>query len=384
MNDYHKSDANLPPPPPAVTRKTTAPIAAGLGTPLDFRGNPMRGNQGNASQTPVDTQQIPAEISEPQSPRKQATEVLAARAGALSDEIDFVDFVAGLVHGTFDAIVDASIRQMESYADLVSAVAKTVDQFTEDNVTLNQARDWLVQQYPQDLVLDLNGAPQVRARPLQGDDEGIPSSPIWLRDYDLEGQDLTDELIEESILPRARLKVGHSRQQTLATIVLLGLNRVVVKDGTVSARLRFRAAASDKAKVDYAVSNDPGGGSSWGNRGASSYHTPSTKVSTVGVNVQSDAELKAELFGEVKINFASETLPLEKFADEARRTILERRARPSQATAPRSPEVVATPAPPATTPVIAQPIANLPAAIPTSPPVSAVQPAPPSTPPVNP
>lgn len=384
MTDYHKSDASLPPPPPAVTRKATAPAAVGLGTPLDFRGNQMRGNHGTASQAPVEPQPISPEISKPQSPRKQATEVLAARAGALSDEIDFVDFVAGLVHGTFDAIVDASIRQMESYADLVSAVAKTVDQFTEDNVTLNQARDWLVQQYPQDLVLDLNGAPQVRARPLQGDDEGNTSSPIWLRDFDLEGQDLTDELIEELILPRARLKVGHSRQQTLATIVLLGLNRVVVKDGTVSARLRFRAAASDKAKVDYAVSNDPGGGSTWGNRGASSYQSPSTKVSTVGVNVQSDAELKAELFGEVKINFASETLPLEKFADEARRTILERRARPSQVVTPRSPEVAAAPAAPAVAPVIAQPIANVPAAIPTTPPVSAVQPAPPSTPPVNP
>jgi hypothetical protein len=149
-------------------------------------------------------------------------------------------------------------------------------------------------------------------------------------------------LLEDTIVPKARLKVGQSRQQTLATLVLLGLNRVIVRDGTISARLRFRASASDKAKVDYAVSDDPSGGSSWGGRGSSA-QLPSTKVSTLGVNVQSDADLKAELFGEVKINFASETLPLERFADEARRTLLERRAKPSQ--------VPATPAPAAATPV---------------------------------
>lgn len=51
--------------------------------------------------------------------REAATESIGRRAGALSDELDFPEFVASLVHGTFDAIVDSSIRQMESFADLV-------------------------------------------------------------------------------------------------------------------------------------------------------------------------------------------------------------------------------------------------------------------------
>ena len=68
-------------------------------------------------------------------PRSAATDTLAARAGALSDEIDFPAFVAGLVHGTFDAILDASIRQMEAYAELVSTVARSVSDFSRDNVS---------------------------------------------------------------------------------------------------------------------------------------------------------------------------------------------------------------------------------------------------------
>ena len=333
----------LPAPPPDVNR-TAQPHAQSLGTPLDFRRGTVRREEPAAENGSAPEQTNGS--TPPSGPRKQATETLAQRAGALSDEIDFPDFVASLVHGTFDAIVDASIRQMESYADLVSAVAKTVDQFTNDNVTLNQARDWLVQQYPQDLYLDLSSSPKLMPKPIEGEDADTPRSPEWLREFEMEGAELTPEFLEEQLVPSARTKVGQSRQQMLATMVLLGLNRVIVRDGSISARLRFRASAADQTKVDYAVSDDPQGQSSWGSRGSSNYALPSTKVSTVGVNVQSDTDLKAELFGEVKINFASETLPLDRFTDEAKRTLLERRARPAQAKAPPAP--VAQPATPAT------------------------------------
>jgi len=284
------------------------------------------------AQVPTPTEDTPP----PSVPHKQATETIAQRAGALSDEIAFPAFVAGLVHGTFDAVVDSAIRQMESYASLVSAVAKPLEDFTRENVSENQAKDWLVQQYPKDLYLSLEGEPTVLPRPSANKDNPDElRSPEWLASFNVVGQELTPELIQDTLIPEAQRRLGRSRQQMLATMVLLGLNRVVVKDGTISARLRFRAEASDHAKVDYAVSDDPGADANWGARGSLTYPTASTKVSTVGVTAQSDANLKAELFGEVKINFASETLPLEKFADDARRTLLERHARPlTQAAAP--------------------------------------------------
>lgn len=362
-------NAPLPPPPPDI--RVTTPAAETLGTPLDFR-RANRGEEQDQVQSPAETNGSPP----PSGPKKQATETLAQRAGALSDEIDFPDFVASLVHGTFDAIVDASIRQMESYADLVSAVSKSVEQFTDDNVTLNQARDWLVQQFPQDLYLDLSGSPKLLPKPAEGEDADQPRSPDWLREFQMEGEELTAELIEEQLVPRARARVGQGRQQMLATMVLLGLNRVVVRDGSISARLRFRASASDTSKVDYAVSDDPQGGASWGSRGSAGYALPSTKVSTVGVNVQSDTDLKAELFGEVKINFASETLPLDRFTDEAKRTLLERRARPTSATPP--PRQVEAPPPPAP----AATPAPIPAVAPAAPPLSPASP-PATTPPTK-
>src|SRR5262245_28371183 len=50
-------------------------------------------------------------------------------ARATLNAIDFPSFVASLIQGTFKAIVDASIQQMEAYAELLKNVAKTVDQF---------------------------------------------------------------------------------------------------------------------------------------------------------------------------------------------------------------------------------------------------------------
>jgi hypothetical protein len=361
---------NLPPPPPDVRRTNgKRSPATSLGTPEDFRGG-LRRSQASANPTddttavaPTGAAPAPAgETPMPSGPRKQATETIAARAGALSDEIAFPAFVAGLVHGTFDAVVDSAIRQMESYASLVSAVAKPLEDFTRENVSENQAKDFLVQQYPKDLYLSLEGPPTVLPRP--SDDKENPDearSPEWLASFNVGGQELTAELIQDTLIPEAQKRLGRSRQQMLATMVLLGLNRVVVKDGTISARLRFRAEASDQAKVDYAVSDDPGGDGSWGARGSLTYPAASTKVSTVGVTAQSDANLKAELFGEVKINFASETLPLEKFADDARRTLLERHARPLKQAATPAPAAQPAPAT-AAAPATTMPMAPTPAA----------------------
>jgi hypothetical protein len=325
------------------------PYSFPLDTPAD-RFRRVAGNAGGAeaSQDSQPSQQSPpADSSAPApSPRAAATETIARRAGALSDEINFPAFVASLVHGTYDAVVDASIRQMEAFAGLVSAVAKDLDQFTAENVSRGQVLDWLAHQYPHDLMLDVpvgpNAAePALHPRQAASGEDG-DTGPSWLADYGLEGP-LTDDLIEEQLIPAARKKVGENRLQMLATMVLLGMNRINVKDGSISAKVRFRAAALDHAQVDYAVTQDPGN-QAWGSRGSATYDQHTTMVSTVGVNVQSDSDLKAELFGEVKINFVSETLPLDRFVDSARMAILQKNGRPTVAQGANAPQQ--NPAPP--------------------------------------
>jgi hypothetical protein len=53
-------------------------------------------------------------------------------AGDLLPQVGFPPFVANLIEGTFDAMVDASVRQMEAYTDLLSSVASSLDRFVDD------------------------------------------------------------------------------------------------------------------------------------------------------------------------------------------------------------------------------------------------------------
>jgi len=50
----------------------------------------------------------------------------------LVKEEDFPSFVASLVKGVFQAIVDSSIQQMQAYAELMASVARHLDEFAED------------------------------------------------------------------------------------------------------------------------------------------------------------------------------------------------------------------------------------------------------------
>lgn len=74
--------------------------------------------------------------------------VAPARASASRQDVDFPRFVADLIDGVFASIVDGSIEQMEAYAALVSDAAKSVAAFARDNDAAERARDHLVDRYP--------------------------------------------------------------------------------------------------------------------------------------------------------------------------------------------------------------------------------------------
>src|SRR5437899_8027455 len=60
---------------------------------------------------------------------------------------------------------------------------------------------------------------------------------------------LDDESIEEKLVPSARTQLATSRQQLLATMVLMGINRIVVTDGKIQAKIMYDFQARDNAKM---------------------------------------------------------------------------------------------------------------------------------------
>lgn len=250
------------------------------------------------------------------------TPVAASSVARITEDtlnaIAFPTFVADLIKGTFQAIVDSSIQQMEAYAELLSNVAKTVDEFMQDNITDNNARDWLAGTYPQALSLDTSSG-RPRLLPAPGTDDATP--PNFRRDLNLnEDVSLDEASIEELLVPAARRRIAQSRQQTLATMVLMGMNRIVVTRGRIKAGMGFRIDTTDRSRQEDATRFDSSSSAKarygWFLSPVSaSVKTTVSYVSSSKQDSESEIDVSANLTGEVDLQFRSDYFPLERFAD---------------------------------------------------------------------
>jgi hypothetical protein len=248
------------------------------------------------------------------SPR--AANQVARITEATLNAIAFPTFVADLVQGTFRAIVDASIQQMEAFGELIANVAKTVDQFASDNITDNQARDYLASSYPGHFRVDTDGeAPKMATVPGYED----RAKPGFQRDLELpEDVDVDEDVAEEVLVPAARRKLAVQRHQLLSTMVLMGINRIVVTSGRIRAQMGFRIAARDAGRVATAQEFDfrhDSAAAGWFGAGGAAHRTSVAYVSSTKKDSADELDVNASLTGELDLKFKSETFPLERFAD---------------------------------------------------------------------
>lgn len=259
----------------------------------------------------------------PPPPTPPTTSQIGGRAAEALAAVNFSGFVAGLVTGTFQAIVDATAQQLKEYAALVASISQSVDSFSRDNVSPGQVRGWLADRFSADLQI------QVPAAGTAGDPRLVPrpasagTSPAWLAQFGLQGQELSAELTDGELIEAGRPRLGEERLQTLASMVLMGINRIVVNDGDIRARLQFHAVARDLTTAEMAAVQMAQGiaGRQVSQGGVTAM------VSTLKANAQADASIKTNLMGEVRISFRSETFPLERFADSPAIQLLNRHAR---------------------------------------------------------
>ncbi|MFL6331780.1 MAG: hypothetical protein ACJ754_00390 [Pyrinomonadaceae bacterium] len=248
--------------------------------------------------------------------------------------IAFPTFVADLIKGTFNAITQSSIQQMEAYTKLLENVGKTVDQFMSDNISDLQAVGWLAQSYPDHIKIEKDDggaapgrkkggsagkAATVRAVPADGADDHPP--PNFKADLNL-GEDvsLDESSIEEKLVPAARRKLAQTRLQQLSTLVLMGINRIVVTGGKIRATMGFHIDTTDRAHAEEATDLDTrvaAAGSFGFGPWSASLSTSVTYVSSTRKDSDSELHVDADLTGEVEIHFKSDYFPLERFANTA-------------------------------------------------------------------
>ena len=259
-----------------------------------------------------------------------ATGAAGSTMEGMVDAVDFPGFVGGLIEGVFTAIVKTSIQQMEAYSTMVANVAKTVDQYMADNVSSEQAMDQLVNGQPDLFEADMRGdTPQVNQRQDADPDQmggflqslGLP--------FDLDTSD--PEVVKTEVVPAQRKVIAMDRQKLLATMVLMGINRIVVTDGKIQASVVFDLNARDivRRNQERATSFDENYHQRHNKKRKNGWWIFSTEKETdssflnVKTNVttnqtdesDSSLQLKTKLTGNVDLRFKSDYFPLEKMLD---------------------------------------------------------------------
>lgn len=253
-------------------------------------------------------------------PTMDATRAAGDTLRSIADGIGFPQFVESLITGVFQAIWNSSIQQLEAMADLLEAVSKSRTQFEMTEVSDADTVSWLTRKFPflkathtpGSVHLELDrGASLTDLKPtLQA---GLGATRAEL--------DRVHEGDLQALLTLGRRTLARQRQQNLATLVMMGLNRIVVDRGQLHAEMDMRVdtrSAARKATHDGLSTNTGAGigaagiGTGWGASGS-----VSTSIATVNdTQSQSDEELAAtgSLRSFVDITFHSEPVNLDQMA----------------------------------------------------------------------
>ncbi|CAN7557526.1 hypothetical protein LJR225_004069 [Phenylobacterium sp. LjRoot225] len=368
--------------------RDTALVASYLAAPEGIRAHKLAGGAPPARALDGDTwlaapssQNPPAQNADYQTARQAVTEIGTSdfkaggaregvsQMGAMVEQVNFTAFVGGLISGVFQAIVKSSIEQMEAYSSMIASVAKSLGQFMDDNVTDNQGRDHIVQQFPDTFEIgldDFSGDPQPRLKLKEGVEEGdalkAVNNKLTFVDGSPTSLDLSDENAEQALVLAARVQLAKQRQQLLASMVMMGINRIVITDGKISAKVIYQFQAHDDRRLersaqafDFARKADgsldytqdgtktwdnsskrvgnykgdyQGGGGSYSGNYTGDYSAESyakgthqyqqkpvmTAMSAAAEGSNSSLETRAQLAGNVEVNFKSDYLPLDKMA----------------------------------------------------------------------
>ncbi|MGZ9098162.1 MAG: hypothetical protein ACXW3O_00535 [Brevundimonas sp.] len=248
--------------------------------------------------------------------RPAATGQVATITRDTLQAIAFPTFVADLINGSFRAIVDSSIQQMQAFTEMIENVSKTVDEFMVDNVSDNQAREWLIGRYPQHVAVDRGDEDGPRLTVAEGAPDVLPD---FRGDLNLPEtvSSLDESMLEEMLVPAARRRLAQARLRLLSTLVMMGLQRIVVRSGKIKAGMKFKIDASDRVRQQegsrFGLDSEVSGGVNYGIWNVQA-RISVTYVTETRTDSDSAIDVGAELTGEVEIAFETDYLPLARLA----------------------------------------------------------------------
>jgi hypothetical protein len=260
----------------------------------------------------------------------QATRAAAGTIAAVRDSINFPVFVQSLITGVFQAILSSSVQQLGSIGEMLDGVSATADEF-QGTVGDAEVGPWLTGKFPSLFVAGEGG---VTTRPEVDLSEQGPALQAGLGATEDEVSGIDGDDLPGTLLPLARRKMARDKQSLLATMVQMGLQRIVVDEGRIHASMDLRVDAQSGSteqrtqRDDWRVNAAAAASGSFGPWSASA--SASTSVGQVKTDQQYTDEqiaVRAGLRSSVDLAFRTEQVPLDRMASEHARVRIDANAR---------------------------------------------------------
>lgn len=247
--------------------------------------------------------------------------------------VSFPRFVTDLVNGVFRAMLDSSSQQMQMYVNLLNSISTSVEGFEKSQTSLNGVRQWVAEHFPDSIEYE---APDIEPGETP-DPEDVPQSRLRLKagasmpdaeqirgTLGLQPEDAVDASNPEQLVPLARRTIARQRQSMLATMVQMGMQRIVIDSGKINASMRFhidtRSIASEDKGSQFGMQNRVKASGSFGVGawGASAeIENTISYVSTQRSQATEEINTDLELNSSVELNFRTDYLPLNRLAAQA-------------------------------------------------------------------
>lgn len=249
--------------------------------------------------------------------------------------ISFPRFVTDLLNGVFRAMNDSSQAQMQQYLQLLNAVSSTAAGFEQTQTSELHVRAWLVDHFPDKFEMDLPEPPEPGDPPPDPEDvepprlrlvagASMPPEAALRAALGVQPDQEFSASNPEALVPLARRQLARQRQQMLATMVQMGMQRIVIDAGKINAAMRFHidtrsAAAQDRANQSSIQNRIRAGGSFGAGPWGVSAEVENT-ISFVSTNRQQTSEeinTSADLNSSVELHFHTDAIPLNRLAAQA-------------------------------------------------------------------
>jgi SAM-dependent methyltransferase len=260
-----------------------------------------------------------------------AADRIAGTTRDVLNAVSFPRFVTDLINGVFKSMLDSNAQQMQMYVQLLNNVSASAEGFERSQFSIGAMRQWVADHFPDQIEYDV---PVVEPGDDPPDPEEVAAITLRLKPnatmpsaeelrtvLGLGPDESVDASNPEQLVPLARRQIARQRQQMLATMVMLGMQRIVIDSGRINASMRFhidtRSAASEDRGSQFGMQNRVKASGSFGVGpwGASAeVENTISYVSTQKSQNTEEINTDLNLDSSVELVFKTDYLPLERLA----------------------------------------------------------------------